>query len=583
MTSVLTNSAAMAAIQTLRSIRVDLSDQQDQISTGLRVGKAADNAAYWSISTTMRSDTMAMSAVIDALGLGEAKTDVAYAGMSSVIDVLAEFKARLVTAKEGAVDRAKIQQELEQLKAQAVSIAESSSFAGQNWLSTDVEDIFDEGNRASTIASYVRGPNSVGVTKTDIALMDVALFNKSGGGILQKDPRDMKTIGGLRFSYGLDAPMSEHAAGNTNGAHPSDFGFTFSSPMTFDPGDSITFDVIVDAENPADGLPGPLNPGLTTTITIDRNVVNAALGRTDGVIQDYKEYAAVLTSALSGSGLSAITYWKYDPPTQNVIRVDIPDQVGIWHRGLTGYDGSSMQIANLSVNGVAVSGEIGNRAVRYGPKSNSMTLPFEPFKVYDGVVVSASFFVNREQVQISFDSETVNTVLGIDTAEVATADDMVALLTSIINRPEVIIANSGGNVSLSVDNTVDRKSGHRSEIAFWDVSVNIEPIPTLNFMDIDIVANPDQIDDYISYMEVVSERVTDGAAAIGSMQRRIELQTEFAKKLTAAYDRGIGRLVDADMNEASTRLKALQTQQQLAVQGLQIANSAPDVMLQLFN
>ena len=44
---------------------------------------AADNAAYWSIATTMRSDNAAMSTVQDALGLGTAMVDVAYTGVNS--------------------------------------------------------------------------------------------------------------------------------------------------------------------------------------------------------------------------------------------------------------------------------------------------------------------------------------------------------------------------------------------------------------------------------------------------------------------------------------------------------------------
>lgn len=93
MTSILTNMAAMAALQTLRTIGANMADTQRQVSSGLRVQTAADNAAYWSISTTMRSDNMALSAVSDALGLGAAKVDVAYAGMESTIDVLSEFRA----------------------------------------------------------------------------------------------------------------------------------------------------------------------------------------------------------------------------------------------------------------------------------------------------------------------------------------------------------------------------------------------------------------------------------------------------------------------------------------------------------
>ncbi|MFN3441754.1 MAG: flagellin, partial [Rhizobium rosettiformans] len=136
MTSILTNLGAIAALQTLRSVAADLTVSQQQAASGLRVTVAADDAAYWSISTTMRSDNMAISAVSDALGLGAAKLDTAYAGTSAIVDVLGEFKAKLVAAKEQGVDREKVQEELSQLNAQAESIVESASFSGENLLKT---------------------------------------------------------------------------------------------------------------------------------------------------------------------------------------------------------------------------------------------------------------------------------------------------------------------------------------------------------------------------------------------------------------------------------------------------------------
>ena len=81
MTSILTNSAAMAALSTLRSINDGMETTQGRVSSGLRVETAADNAAYWSIATTMKSDNKALSTVQDALGLGAAKTDTAYTGL----------------------------------------------------------------------------------------------------------------------------------------------------------------------------------------------------------------------------------------------------------------------------------------------------------------------------------------------------------------------------------------------------------------------------------------------------------------------------------------------------------------------
>jgi flagellin len=65
MTSIMTNTAATAALSTLKSINSDLDTTQGRISSGLRVETASDNAAYWSIATEMRSDTKALSTVQD--------------------------------------------------------------------------------------------------------------------------------------------------------------------------------------------------------------------------------------------------------------------------------------------------------------------------------------------------------------------------------------------------------------------------------------------------------------------------------------------------------------------------------------
>ena len=72
------------------------------------------------------------------------------------------------------------------------------------------------------------------------------------------------------------------------------------------------------------------------------------------------------------------------------------------------------------------------------------------------------------------------------------------------------------------------------------------------------------------------------ASLLGSLQMRIDLQSDFTSTLMESIEKGIGRLVDADMNEASARLKAAQAQQQLAIQSLQIANTNAAGVLSLF-
>ena len=68
----------------------------------------------------------------------------------------------------------------------------------------------------------------------------------------------------------------------------------------------------------------------------------------------------------------------------------------------------------------------------------------------------------------------------------------------------------------------------------------------------------------------------------GTAGKRIDLQKDFLSKLTDTLTAGVGALVDADMSAEAARLQALQVQQQLGAQALNIANSAPQVILSLF-
>ncbi|MFX8676854.1 hypothetical protein ABTM32_22685, partial [Acinetobacter baumannii] len=80
--------------------------------TGYRVATASDNAAYWSIATTMRSDNSAMSTISDALGLGAATIDVQYTALTNTVNSLTKIKDDLVAATQGGVDKAKLQDDI---------------------------------------------------------------------------------------------------------------------------------------------------------------------------------------------------------------------------------------------------------------------------------------------------------------------------------------------------------------------------------------------------------------------------------------------------------------------------------------
>ena len=137
MTSIKTNPAALAALSTLRSIDTSMEEVQRHVSSGYRVETAADNAAYWSIATTMRSDSAALATAEDALGLAGAKADTSYSGLSTAVEIMKTIKSKIVAANEPGVDKDKIDKELTELKAQLVSVSQSASFSGENWLYND--------------------------------------------------------------------------------------------------------------------------------------------------------------------------------------------------------------------------------------------------------------------------------------------------------------------------------------------------------------------------------------------------------------------------------------------------------------
>jgi len=86
----------------------------------------------------------------------------------------------------------------------------------------------------------------------------------------------------------------------------------------------------------------------------------------------------------------------------------------------------------------------------------------------------------------------------------------------------------------------------------------------------------------LAAFESMIQTAVGAAASFGSVEGRIEIQSNFVSSLSDSLKSGIGALVDANMEEASARLQALQVQQQLGVQSLSIANQAPQSILSLF-
>ncbi len=343
--SINTNFAAQTALASLNQTNKSMMQTQNRISTGFRVATAEDNAAYWSMATSMRADNKSLSAVNDALGIGAATIDVAYTGMNAAIDVVKEMGAKLVAARQPGVDKAKVQSEIDELQNQLRSIAKGATIAGQNWLGVDSGSTAYQAE-ASIVASFAR---STGVNGSEVAV-------------------------------------------------------------------------------------GTLSVDIASNFLLDAN--------TDGA------------GGVADSGGAAA------------------DALGILGSArLTRADADAATVARGSIDAA-------------------------------GTIVLVNY--------------------DVDNATVAPAE-------------------------------------------------------------IDITsASDDDIEDYIQAVDAALTEMTTAATNLGSTKKRIDIQKDFVGSLMAALDRGISTLVDADMNAESTRLQALQVQQQLGIQSLSIANSSSQSILSLF-
>ncbi|MEP6019333.1 MAG: flagellin [Paracoccaceae bacterium] len=163
-----------------------------------------------------------------------------------------------------------------------------------------------------------------------------------------------------------------------------------------------------------------------------------------------------------------------------------------------------------------------------------------------------------------------------------------AQITSIIGASQFNGANllatdvdGSGATGLTVISSLNRVGSGAPTIATIDVATtdleaNLDVAGRTAIADVATAATA------LGEIEGFLETAINGAASLGASSKRVDDQSEFIGKLTDAMKSGIGALVDADMEEASARLQALQTQQQLGIQALSIANQAPQSILSLF-
>ncbi len=176
MSSILTNSAALSALQSLNMTQQALHTVQGQVSTGLAVANAADNAAYWSIATQLGADSGMVTASNSALTQSQAVLDTANTAIKSIITTINSIQQALTQATNPTASLTNINTTLASLGQQLTDAVTGASFNGLNVL-----DGSSVAGSTSTI-SFVSGFNATTNNVTSISMGLTALYTANSGG-----------------------------------------------------------------------------------------------------------------------------------------------------------------------------------------------------------------------------------------------------------------------------------------------------------------------------------------------------------------------------------------------------------------
>ena len=453
MSSILTNMSAMTAVANLAATQKSLADTQNQISTGLKVSSAKDNAAYYSIATSMRTNVGNLSAVSDSLNLGSSVVATATSALSNMTTVLQSISKALVSASQPGTDLNAVNTQISALRSQLANTVATSSFNGVNLL---------DGSNSSTNNGqvfFVAGVGGSGAnTKVNTLTVDTSTTNfqganyTSGNALVTTAATADKALVNAQSANTSAISSLQNAVANLSTSDFADAASTATSSAfkaVFGTGASIASGVVtgIDGASIAGKLIGT---GTGASVTID------SASRT----------ATAYNNATSGTGTGTLT---------------------------TLYGaGASQATTTSTVTGSAVqTAALADAAAKTNPASNT---------IYSGALFKVS--------QISLSSG-------------------------------------------SADGTTPATSA-------------------------DTIAN------YLKQVGAAISAVTNASETLGAAASNIDLQSTYTSSLSSSLTSGVGSLVDADMNEVSTRLSALQTQQQLGVQALSVANQNSQLILKLF-
>jgi len=132
-----TNLQALTSQFSLNKINARQADTQLKLSTGLRINRAEDDAAGFSIASKLSSKLTGLEQAQRNIGDAKSMLDVAESGLNTIMDTLIEIKGKATQASTDSIgqeERDFIGAQIEALAAEINSVVEDTTFQGTTLL-----------------------------------------------------------------------------------------------------------------------------------------------------------------------------------------------------------------------------------------------------------------------------------------------------------------------------------------------------------------------------------------------------------------------------------------------------------------
>jgi flagellin len=172
MFSINTNQSAMNALAALDVTQTQLSQTQNEVSTGQKVAQASDNPAIYAIGQTMSAGIAQLSTISDGLNFTQAAVSTASSAAASISSQLTNLVATVTQAQGAGIDQTTMQNQINQILANINTFAQDATYNGVNLLQTQsgtsaattsaVQDI--TGSKITVSTASASDVNGLGLT-----------------------------------------------------------------------------------------------------------------------------------------------------------------------------------------------------------------------------------------------------------------------------------------------------------------------------------------------------------------------------------------------------------------------------------